>query len=414
MIYRILEPLLFFLSGFMPRNPKKIVFGAWMGRRYADNPKYLLEYLTRMSVPLDLVWIADASVAATLPRDIPIRFAPRGSIRAAWEMLTAGTCFVTHCMDDLGRFNLMRGACRVNLGHGLAIKRMGSTDRPLRSKVLTAVRHLVRQTYRFDHYIACSDAHRAKLLIENATNNIEPSQLLPCGQPRVDFLLRKAEPQFISALRARMLSGAAVAEGTRFITYLPTFRDKGHPTFSFAALEGSRRDEFDRMLARHNAMLLEKTHFAERHGSDSSGHSAPRRVLCLSGSDTDTQELLLATDLLITDYSGCYVDFLVLDRPVLHFAYDRAYYETADRGLYFDLDKVAGGAITPDFESLCARIDTILAGSDPDRLQRHRAKAALTEYECGTACRQIARDVLRREEARSSMVAPVRQYSRSR
>ena len=72
-------------------------------------------------------------------------------------------------------------------------------------------------------------------------------------------------------------------------------------------------------------------------------------------SNIDTQELLLMTDLLVTDYSGCYVDFLMLDRPILHFAYDRQYYEKADRGLYFNLDEVAGGAIVGDFETLCKK-----------------------------------------------------------
>jgi len=48
-------------------------------------------------------------------------------------------------------------------------------------------------------------------------------------------------------------------------------------------------------------------------------------------------ELLLITDLLITDYSSIGGDFMLLNRPVIFFQPDRADYD-AERGLYFDPD----------------------------------------------------------------------------
>ena len=53
----------------------------------------------------------------------------------------------------------------------------------------------------------------------------------------------------------------------------------------------------------------------------------------LTAKDFDPQELLFISDLLITDYSSCYIDYLLLKRPVIFYFYDS--YETEDNELYF-------------------------------------------------------------------------------
>lgn len=395
MMDRLLEPLLYLLSGLMPRIRRKVVFGAWLGKKFADNPKFLLLYLVRRKSNLDLVWIAEEAVRRTIPANLPVRFVRRASLAAWWEMLTAGTCFVTHGIADLSTFNLMRGARRVYLGHGLAIKHLGSRDTVLRNPVLAALRRMVRHAYSFDHYVASSRAHREKLLVENATCNIAPDQLLECGQPRIDFLVENSDPARAADFRARFLAHYGIPSAGRVITYLPTFRDTGKPVFSFAALDARQRERLDALLTGLNAVLIEKSHFAGVLRGASEGQAKPERVFSLSGSASiDTQELLLVTDILLTDYSGCYVDFLVLHRPILHFAYDRAYYENADRGLYFNLDEVAGGPIVENFDDLCSEIENCTRDSISRRDAQERVRIKLTEFEHGTACEQIARTVL--------------------
>src|SRR5690606_6211825 len=144
------------------------------------------------------------------PPTLPVRFLRKGSWAAWRALLTAGTCYVTHDLTDLGPFNVLRGARRVYLGHGLAIKHMGSRDKKLRSPVLTALRRVLRHRYAYDYYIASSKAHRDKLLVENATNNITPGQILECGQPRIDFLLQHNVPDRIAAMRTRLVAALEI------------------------------------------------------------------------------------------------------------------------------------------------------------------------------------------------------------
>jgi CDP-glycerol glycerophosphotransferase (TagB/SpsB family) len=66
--------------------------------------------------------------------------------------------------------------------------------------------------------------------------------------------------------------------------------------------------------------------------------------------------LLLITDILITDYSSCYFDFTLLNRPIIHFVYDYDEYKNQDRGLYYDLEDVKGGYIVYEERQLVEAI----------------------------------------------------------
>lgn len=59
-------------------------------------------------------------------------------------------------------------------------------------------------------------------------------------------------------------------------------------------------------------------------------------------------ELMIASDMLISDYSSIYFDYSILDKPMICFAYD--YMEYAEkRGLYFDIrEELLGGSVSED------------------------------------------------------------------
>jgi CDP-glycerol glycerophosphotransferase len=393
MLFRLLNTFLYFLSGFGRRDPNKAVFGAWMGHRFADNPKYFLRYLSTRDHAYELIWCGREEARASFPQDLRARFVRYGSFAALRQLLTCGHCFVSHGFRDVGPFNLLRKASLTYLGHGLALKHMGSRDRPLRSRLLAALRRLWRHADGFSHMVAVSARHRAKILLEYATNNVLPEKILDCGQPRVDFLLQ-ADAAQEAEIRRRLLSTSGSAEGQRIVAYLPTFRDRGGRGFSFAELSGLERRRIEELLGAFDAVLLEKAHFAAPAAPWSAGDGQAMRVHRLDSAEVDTQELLLAADLLITDYSGCYLDFLVLDRPVLHFAYDRATYVTSDRGLYFDLEEVAGGDVAETFDDLLASLEADLREPSRNRARRLRVRQCLLEYERGTASEEIAWRIL--------------------
>ena len=60
-------------------------------------------------------------------------------------------------------------------------------------------------------------------------------------------------------------------------------------------------------------------------------------------SDADVYTFLSEVDILITDYSSIYFDYLLWERPIIFFPYDLEYYRDEDRGLIFEYDEYTPG-----------------------------------------------------------------------
>lgn len=72
-------------------------------------------------------------------------------------------------------------------------------------------------------------------------------------------------------------------------------------------------------------------------------------------SERDINDLLLVTDILITDYSSVIFDYVLLNKPVIYFTYDYDEYVNQGRGLYFPFEEYVYGTVaTTDDELLKA------------------------------------------------------------
>ena len=76
----------------------------------------------------------------------------------------------------------------------------------------------------------------------------------------------------------------------------------------------------------------------------------------------DTQELLIATDILISDYSGVIFDFLHLGKPIICYHYDD--YINDDSEIYFNSSDEFPGSIAYDEDSLIEIINEIIETPD--------------------------------------------------
>ena len=69
----------------------------------------------------------------------------------------------------------------------------------------------------------------------------------------------------------------------------------------------------------------------------------------------DINDLLMITDVLITDYSSVIFDYALLDKPVVYFTYDLELYEN-DRGLYYDFKDYVYGSVSKNSKELVKAI----------------------------------------------------------
>ena len=68
-------------------------------------------------------------------------------------------------------------------------------------------------------------------------------------------------------------------------------------------------------------------------------------------------ELMMAADILVSDYSSIFFDYSITEKPMFHFAYDYDEYNRK-RGLYFDIRKeLSGACVSNELARLIATMD---------------------------------------------------------
>jgi CDP-glycerol glycerophosphotransferase (TagB/SpsB family) len=114
-------------------------------------------------------------------------------------------------------------------------------------------------------------------------------------------------------------------------------------------------------------------------------------IIELKENSLHVQMLLDAADILVTDYSSCFVDHLLLDRPQILFAYDLDHYMAHERNLYGDFRADATGRLCEDNAALLDELEKLAQGRDEYAGRRHRIRDFYynPENQCSVAAKQV-------------------------
>lgn len=148
-------------------------------------------------------------------------------------------------------------------------------------------------------------------------------RVLALGSPRTDLFF---DPSAMAAARARVVAAHPELDGRRVVLFAPTFRGRGRAKRPGAGLDAERL----RAALDPSDILVLKSH-----------PNLDRRLVATAGFDlvveprVDLNDLLVATDILVTDYSSAIFDVALLRRRLVLLVDDLAAYER-DPGLYLD------------------------------------------------------------------------------
>ncbi|MDO4866751.1 MAG: CDP-glycerol glycerophosphotransferase family protein [Clostridia bacterium] len=289
-----------------------VYFSSFNGMQYNDNPRYVAEALHELRPSAKLVFRLNGK-AMRDPR-VPdyIEKVPRYSLRALKVMATARVL-----VKNAGMLPWMAkfpDQFYVQTWHGdRGFKRI-RLDRK-------KSRQFEREAEWLDLMTSGSDFGSRV----NRSAFGYRGENLECGCPRNDLLVR-GDPYIAARVREEL----GIPKGTRVLLYAPTFRSKQTGDSQEAGAD------LEKVRARLEQTTGQKWLCVTRSHELNSG---VRSNAAMDASDyPETSELLLATDMLITDYSSIGGDFMLLNRPVIYFQPDRGDYD-AERGLYFDPDQ---------------------------------------------------------------------------
>ncbi|MBI4349907.1 MAG: CDP-glycerol glycerophosphotransferase family protein [Elusimicrobia bacterium] len=104
---------------------------------------------------------------------------------------------------------------------------------------------------------------------------------------------------------------------------------------------------------------------------------------------SELNELLPDIDVLVTDYSGAYLDYLLLDRPVIFAPFDLERYLEKDRGLYEDYSAATPGVKCRNWSEVFASLDKILAGEELYKAERRLALRKYHSYRDADSSKRV-------------------------
>ncbi|WP_028784052.1 CDP-glycerol glycerophosphotransferase family protein [Thalassobacillus devorans] len=368
--------LIFFRIGFTLFNlfpqKKKTVFVASFG----DNVLYVENALKKcyegniviLSAPECRVNFKLDFQTDVIPFDLkrhPIQF-----IKSIYHISTCRHVFIDNYFGFLAAAKFRKNVKCVQLWHAAgAVKRFGLKDPSTKYRSAKAQARFKKVYQTFDHVVVGSEKMAA---IFKESFGLADDRMLRTGVPRTDFFYDK---NVIERVESSLHRQYPILQNKKVILYAPTFRDhqltNPNIQLNLQHLYEELNEEFVLLMRLHPAVKANLS------------NSYPDFVIDVS-SYPNMNELLVVTDILITDYSSIPYEFSILERPMIFYSYDLEEYKRA-RGFWEDYHSTIPGPVV----STTQDIIEIIKRNDFNMEQIKQFSQQWNHYSNGNSSRQL-------------------------
>lgn len=357
-------------SFLFPRNKNIWLFGSTFGKRFADNPRYFFLYCSqhRKEFGIRPIWIShEKEIVEFIGRNGYEAYYYH-SLKGIWYALRGGVYFFDNYSKDINFWQSGR-ALKFNMWHGIPLKKIQADN------VFDKVRHPKNGWDAFksfprrlsdeksSHYVLTTSEFM-KPIFESAFRTQKVSTV---GYPRIDGfafhdiqnLYTGTEQQALEKIQKLSAQNSNV----KILYYMPTFRDSETEFFDVMNLEG-----FNQFLKENHFVFCTKLHPKSKLRQQFQAIDGGNIINI--DADTDPYVFIPVSDMLITDYSSIYFDYLFTDKPIVFFDYDLETYLKDSREMYFDYEEYTPGIKARNQKELEQAILDMVNGFDGYRESR--------------------------------------------
>ncbi len=206
-------------------------------------------------------------------------------------------------------------------------------------------------------------------------------EFLDLGYPRNDVILAKNHSKnelLFTDVKLYSLAKNAKDENKKIIVYMPTFRESVEASQAEQSLSmGLDFASLDEFLSSHNAYLFLKLHPLVSKEVKLQGFSN----IFLHQSKGDIYPILKYTDILVSDYSSVYYDFLLTKKPLVFYLYDHGKCSKMSHGYIYEFDEYSPGEKAYNQAQLQEVLAKILSKTDDFVSQRKELKDRVFTYQ---------------------------------
>lgn len=322
--YHVMNFFMSLLKLFVRTDHKLILFNSYGGRKYDDSPRAIYEKMTvdERFKGYHYIWafhepdkLEELPEGCTIIRTNSLRYFLTAMKARAW---------VTNSSMERGLNFKKKQTLYLNTWHGTPLKKMGE-DLAKDEGSFTPKKNSV-----IDIMMAQSDL---EVDVFSRMFKIPKTSFLRAGLPRNDALV-----SFTSEQRKAIREKLSLPENKKVILYCPTFREYEKDENGCVLVPPMDLTKWEQKLGKEYVLLF-RSHYEVARVMEFKETEFVRDMT----SYPVLNELYIASDLLISDYSSAYFDYSIIGKPMLHFTYDYDKY-AQKRGVYFDIREYISGA----------------------------------------------------------------------
>lgn len=379
---------IYHLCGIFPRNKKLWIFSSWMGKRYNDSSRIFFEYVQKNHPEIKTVWILKDKKVIKVLRQKNINALSSFSPKAMWLTFRAGKIFSTSADEFFLDFT--KGCDFIELWHGMPLKKIGYDDtvskgnRTFLHKVgllLNKKYFLWRSFITLKNFRTLASARFFIPFLQSAFD-LPKEKILPVGLPRTDALFFHHEENLLEKIKSDFPK-------SKTVLYMPTFRTgvwSKEPFNPFTEKYEFDLSEFSRFLENQNLVFLYKPHFVDLELGQK--ESLSKRFIFINEESYDElYNFVGQVDILMTDYSSIYFDFIATKKPVILSPFDLEEYIATSRAHYFDYAEIEGAKAKNWHEFYKILEEKTYASVSEETCKK------FAEYVDGNACERLYKEI---------------------
>lgn len=320
--YYVMNSLISGLRLFIKTDDKLILFNSYAGRKYDDSPKAVFDVMKKDNRFKDyrFIWAFHDPEAYEVEGAEKIKTDTFEYFKTALQ----AKVWITNSSVERGLHFKNKNTVYFNTWHGTPIKKMGID-------IVNNQGFKEKKQSNIDVMTAQSDFEAE---VMSRSFGIPADRFLKVGLPRNDELARYTEEE-----RKQCRDKLGLPTDKKVILYCPTFREYERdqnngcvlvPPMDLAKWEKELGEEY---------VLLFRAHYEVAKAMEFTNNNFARSVTDYPS----INDLMIASDILLSDYSSIFVDYSIMDKPMIHFTYDYDKY-ALNRGMYFDIREYLSGA----------------------------------------------------------------------
>lgn len=361
---------------------RSVLFETFDGKFCSDSGRAISDVLGASHPDLHRYWtVADYSIP------VPANCTPVLRESPEWFRLLATAGYLVNNNNFPHYFRKRPGQFYVQTWHGTPLKRIGS-DTPVAGTTASYRALMQREAAAWDMLLSQSE-FAAETLASAFGYRGEPAVF---GYPRNDALTATTA----AGRRAETRRWLGIEEGRKALLYVPTWRESGATASHYL--------DFETAAAQlgQEYVLLYRGHHKIAGQRNTTGQNGYVDVTVYP----EINDLYLAADLLVTDYSSAMFDFCITGKPMYFLVPDLTRYRDSERGFYFDFEEQVPSQVAGSTDDLLSAILSGEANTDPYTYRYRDFVRRYAPADDGTAAARVAEAVWGAAYSRAGTVAP--------